>query len=329
VHITEVIATTVPGIEDIALIEASRKLRLLRGYARLFSGHVYLAYVCSLEEATRLRTVERVGVSVGVWRLRSKTLNEVIRLVSPHISNIVARYGGLMSTWGVTCERAGVHDFASGDVEREVGALIRRVINLARPDVELRIDIAEDEVYVWVPNRRILRNRPYRRAGHESAINPVLAHAMAMLLKPEPGETVCDLTCGSGTLLAEAYYVEPRARYVCMDIEQSYAKIALTNLDWIPNVDVLTGDATKTPIIRCDAFIMNPPYGIRMRKPRNLYTRILRAMWDMAKEGARAIWIAPSMSEVLKSVKGLWRIVWGRPVYQGGRWTWIIAMRKT
>ena len=328
--LVEAVATTVPGIEDFALIEAIRKLRLVRGYARLFSGHVYLAYRGSVRDATTLRTVEKVGPAAAVARLSRRDLGEVVEIATGAIRRLEARYGGAMATWGVACERAGRHGFTSLDVEREVGASIKRVINLVRPDVEVRVDVAEDEVYVWAPAKANLRDRPYRRFRHESAINPVLAHAMAMALDPKPGETICDPTCGSGTLLAETHAVQPSAKLICMDIVPHYAQGATLNVGWAEGFDALAGDATRPPLRKCDAFIMNPPYGIRMRRPRGLYESILRAMAQASPSNSRAIVIAPSLREFKRAAeKAGWVVLWGRPVYQGGRWSWVISLRKS
>ncbi len=78
--------------------------------------------------------------------------------------------------------------------------------------------------------RSTARDREYRVRGHPASLNPVIAFSMIMMASPDEGDTICDLTCGGGTIPAEAAHFWRRVRSVCIDVNPDYCDAAGSNL---------------------------------------------------------------------------------------------------
>lgn len=320
--------TTVPGLEDFVIEELAEKFTLRKAKAIYMSGRVAAEVEAEPWQLFGLKTAERFGIFLGDGR--AKSLAEVAEVAASHLPKAL-RFLTKQSTVGVSCERVGEHPFTSRDVEREVGKSLKErgyVINLVDPDVEINADVIGDYVSVWITvAKRSLKDRPWRRYEHYASLNPIIAYAMARLAKPEPGETICDLTCGGGTLAIEAAEIEPRARYICVDISLKHVKGAIQNARHIPQVDVLWFDSTKLhrllrPI--CDKYIFNPPYGFRIPgRVGRLYRLLGRAMRRLARGNcATYVAITPRYRTFIGQVGG--EVLIRRVIYQGGLYSHVI-----
>jgi tRNA (guanine6-N2)-methyltransferase len=326
----EYLITTVPGLEDFVVEELFEKFNGVRARGVYMTGRVVASLDASPHELFKLKTVERFGVFLGDGT--ADNLRDVVQLAVGYLPKAL-RYLTKNTTVGVRTERVGVHSFTSKDVEREVGRWLKArgfVISLVDPDVEINVDVVDRYVSVWVTvAKKSLKDRAWRVYEHYASLNPIIANAMVRLARVKPGETVCDLTCGGGTIVAEAAALQPAARYLCIDISLRHVKGALQNVGWSPQVDILWFDSTKIyRILRptCDKYIFNPPYGFRMpEKIDKLYSLLSKSMKHMAKNCAIYVVITPRHKTFLKYVEG--EVLLKRVVYQGGLYSHIIMGR--
>ncbi|MFN3805179.1 MAG: THUMP domain-containing class I SAM-dependent methyltransferase [Pyrobaculum sp.] len=321
------LVTTVPGLEDFVVEELAERLPLRYAHARQMSGRVTAEVEAEAAALTALRTAERFGIYLGGGRAGG--LGEVVAIAETYLPE-AARYMTRNTTVGIRTERVGTHPFTSKDVEREVGRWLKArgyVINLADPDVEINVDVIEEWTEVWITvEKRSLKRRPWRIYEHYASLNPIIAHAMARLARLRPGEVICDLTCGGGTIVVEAAELQPHARYLCVDISLRHVKGAARNAAAYPQVDVLWFDSTKLhkavrPI--CVKYIFNPPYGFRLRgRIDTLYRLLGKAMRHMARGCATYVAITPRYRTFLSQVGG--EVIFKRVIYQGGLYSHII-----
>ncbi len=322
--------TTVQGLEDVVVEELASRFPTASASAEYMSGRVVAEVEATPRELLSLRSVERFGVFLSSGRFgRLDDIVNGVRAILPDITSYIAPF----TTAGVACERAGVHEFTSRDVEAAVGALLREAgatISLVDPDVELNVDVVEDSYYVWLTvTRSSLKNRPYRRYQHYASLNPIVAYAMARLARVKDGETLCDLTCGGGTICLEASHTA-RIRCICVDISLRHLKGAVSNFAAAEiDADILWFDSTKLHrVLRpvCDVFAFNPPYGVRMPTDiHKLYRGLARSVELLARPGARVVVITPRWRVFLKYFKG--EVLERRVIYQGGLYSSIIVGR--
>ncbi len=329
-NIVEYLFTTVPGLEDFLIEELSEKYALKKARGVYMSGRVVAEVDAQPPDLYQLRTVERFGVFLGEGY--ATTLGEVVELAAASLPRAL-RYLTPHTTVGVRSERVGRHDFTSRDVEKEVGKWFKAkgfTISLVDPDVEVNVDVVENYVAIWITvAKKSLKDRRWRVYEHYASLNPIIANAMARLAKPLPGETICDLTCGGGTIAAEAAELYPRARYICVDISLKHVKGALLNTRHLPQVDVLWFDSTKLHRVArpiCDKYIFNPPYGFRIPgKIGKLYRLLGRTMKRLTKGCALYVVITPRYKTFISQVGG--EVLFRRVIYQGGLYSHIIAGR--
>lgn len=232
-------------------------------------------------------------------------------------------------------ERVGGHPFTSQDVEREVGMPFKErgyVISLVEPDVEVDADVVGNYVAVWITvARRSLKDRPWRAYEHYAGLNPIIAQAMVRLARPRPGEVLCDLTCGGGTIAAEAAEAAPQACYICVDIELRHVRGLWPIRGGSPQVDVLWFDSTKLHrLLRpvCDKYVFNPPYGFRMPgRIGRLYGLLGASMRRLARgRCAKYVAITPRHKTFKGQVGG--EVLLERTIYQGGLYSRTIVGRS-
>ena len=322
--------TTVQGLEDVVVEELTTRFATTSASTTYMSGRVIADVDASPQELLSLRSVERFGVFLASGRFSTlKDIADGVKAVLPEI----ASYAAPFTTAGVTCERVGEHGFTSRDVEVAVGALLKEMgvtISLVDPDIELNVDVIGDSYYVWLTAvRTSLKDRPYRRYQHYASLNPVVAYAMARLARPKDGETLCDLTCGGGTICIEASSLA-KIRCLCVDISLRHLKGAASNFEAAGvNADLLWFDSTKLhralrPI--CDIFAFNPPYGVRIPADiHKLYRGLARAIELLARPKARVVVITPRWRAFLRYFPG--EVLERRVIYQGGLYSSIVVGR--
>ncbi|RLI04279.1 hypothetical protein DRO38_01585, partial [Candidatus Bathyarchaeota archaeon] len=246
---SRMMVTTVPGIEDIVLKEASEKLNLLESRHRFggVGGRVYLEISKEdVQKLFKMRSIEHIIQIIDVFTVKNTKvgLDEIYRGV--YRSSIP-----LGSTFRVTCERIGSHEYTSMDVQRVAGqAIVDKYgtkVNLKNPETIVRVDVAHDLCIVGIQlTRTSLRIRYPRAFHHPSALNPVIAYAMLRCVEVQPGDRILDAFCGGGTILIEAAQVWKDIEAIGIDISPKSIDGAQRNLEAAKvksKVELILGDA--------------------------------------------------------------------------------------
>ncbi len=347
-----VLFTTVPGIEDIVINEVRERFgnRVLN--AEVFGGSNVTGKVIAnindvtINELKRLSTVEHVimVLSMGFVGKDIKSLRDCIWQLN--FSDIL-NYLTPNTTISILADRSGDHNFKSPDAAALLGERIseflasrylRPFFNLDNADLVLRLIIDQDKCVLGLSiTREPLKSRPYRRFNHPASINPILANAMLRILAPEPSSRVCDITCGSGTIVIEGALMRRDVSFLCVDIDYGYVNGAVMNAREAgvdSSVDFVVMDSTR-PAIRsyvCDHAVFNPPFGIRVEPLEgitNFYNSLFKSLSELLKAGSGFVLITVRKSLVRRLVnKYGFRIVDERVVEQGGIWSSIFKVIK-
>lgn len=328
--------STVPGLEDVVMREAVERLCVSRASTHMMSGRVVMELCGGYERLRYMRTVENIARLIFVGDIGDLWRGDFLREI--------ARYMTPATTFGVVTTRVGEHSLASPEISATVGKMVqeyverhkgfRPIVNLRMPDLEIDVDVIHDKVYVsLLMTRRSMKHRPYRVAGHPAALNPIIAAAMVYISGLKDGETLCDLTCGSGTIPIEASLIRRGIRCICVDIRTSLVKGAIDNMkgaSTYPNMDVIPYDSTKiTRLLRgavCDRAVMNPPYGIRVKA----HTRIAKFYYKLISQALISVrrnitLITPRRRTIEGAFGDL--VTHRRVVFQGGNYSWIFVLR--
>jgi len=293
--------TTVPGIEDIVLKEASEKLNLLESQLRFggVGGRVSLKIPKSdIRKLFEMRSIEHIIQIVETFPIKAartgldEIYNEVYRLEIP-----------LGSTFRVTCERIGSHDYTSIDVQRSAGqAIVDKYgtkVNLKNPETIVRVDVVHDSCIVGIQlTRNSLRIRYPRIFKHPSALNPVIAYGMLRYSEVQPGDRVLDAFCGGGTIVIEAAQVWENLEVIGLDISPKSINGAHRNSEAAKvktKVKFIVGDATRLEEFlpkgwEVDKAVSNLPFGIRSGRLKSLpriYSGFLRSLRPFLNESSK------------------------------------------
>lgn len=143
----------------------------------------------------------------------------------------------------------------------------------------------DESYYFGIPiaKSKQARGRDLRIAERHGSLPPPVAAAMAFAAMPKNDDTVCDPTCGSGTLLAEIHAYAPEARLIGIDIDAEAILTAKENLKKIEPLRLIQGDSRKSGLNEHDVslFVSNLPFGVQFgerSKNASLYTDILKEM---------------------------------------------------
>ena len=113
---------------------------------------------------------------------------------------------------------------------------------------------------------RPLGARPWRVRNMEGALNATVAHAMALLTKPDRRDHFLNLACGSGTLLIERAACAPAARLLGVDLSTDALASAEANAaaaGYADRIELRQGDARTLdlPDASIDALCADLPFG--------------------------------------------------------------------
>jgi len=293
--------TTVPGIEDIVLKEASEKLNLFESQLRFggVGGRVSLKIPESdIRKLFEMRSIEHIIQIIETFPVKAartgldEIYNEVYRLEIP-----------LGSTFRVTCERIGSHDYTSIDVQRYAGqAIVDKYgtkVNLKNPETIVRVDVVHDLCIIGIQlTRNSLRIRYPRIFQHPSALNPVIAYAMLRYSDVQSGDKILDAFCGGGTIVIEAAQVWENLEAIGLDISPKSIDGARRNSEAAnvkTKVKFIVGDATRLEKflpkeLTVDKAVSNLPFGIRSGRLKSLpkiYSGFLRSLQPFLNESSK------------------------------------------
>ena len=341
---SRMMVTTVPGIEDIVLKEASEKLNLLESRHRFggVGGRVYLEISKEdVQKLFKMRSIEHIIQIIDVFTVKNTKggLDEIYRGV--YRSSIP-----LGSTFRVTCERIGSHEYTSMDVQRVAGqAIVDKYgtkVNLKNPETIVRVDVAHDLCIVGIQlTRTSLRIRYPRAFHHPSALNPVIAYAMLRCVEVQPGDRILDAFCGGGTILIEAAQVWKDIEAIGIDISPKSIDGAQRNLEAAKvksKVELILGDATRLEKVlpeglKVDKAVSNLPFGIRSGRLKGLpkiYSGFLRSLRPFLNETSK-VCLLTIHKELLKSISKRfgYEMLESRRIVNGGLIAHIILLRPS
>jgi len=298
---SRLMVTTVPGIEDIVLKEASEKLNLLDSQLKFgeIGGRVYLKIPNGdIQKLFKMRSIEHIIRIIETFHVkRTKSgLDEIYR-------GVYRLSIPLGSTFRVTCERIGSHDYTSMDVQRVAGqAIVDKYgtkVNLENPETVVRVDVAHDLCIVGIQlTRSSLRIRYPRVFQHPSALNPVIAYAMLRCSGVQPGDRILDAFCGGGTIVIEAAQVWKDIEAIGLDVSPKSIDGARRNA-YVAKVKsrvrFILGDATRLEKflpkgLKVDKAVSNLPFGIRSGRLKSLpsiYSGFLRSLRPFLNETSK------------------------------------------
>jgi len=306
-------ATLCPGLEDVAAEEIEKlgrkiiEIRQNRGRVFFEGSRKIIPVINSYS-----RILERLNVLLH--RGKFSDLNEIYSAVKKLDFEFLRG-----KTFAVRSMRAGVHNFTSVDVARVAGQAVidsfmesygeRLKVNLNEPDVIIRVEVVDDELFVGVDTTGddALHKRWWRVYNHPAHLNATIACAMLILAEWKVRDSLIDPMCGSGTIPIEAALMGrnvPNMRSFAyqkfcnsdLGFEESKEKMelygvekfrkhlegAIRNAESAGVADTITfsqGDAMKMDGVY-DVITTNPPYGLRIWKKgmiRKLYEKFVKA----------------------------------------------------
>ena len=248
----------------------------------------------------------------GLTRLR--TIHDIIRICAVEsaggLESIRAAVAGIAidemqhaTTFRVTSQRYGDHDFGHMDIQRVAGAAVQgrygTPVDLDDPAVTVRVNLYGDRLLVGVQRtRRPLSNRLRRARSLRTALKPTIAAAMLRLAGVHRGGgRLLDPLCGTGTIPVEAKEINPALEVHAGDWDEETVAVArATVANHGLDIDVRLCDARHLAPVYPGVFdyiVTDPPYGVRQARRVQLarfYSEVLQSLEArLAPDGVIAI----------------------------------------
>ncbi|WP_245266939.1 methyltransferase domain-containing protein [Saccharomonospora piscinae] len=305
-----VLARTLRGLEDVAAREITERglgrVELTRHREVWFTTDRPGARLLDLRTADDVFLLAAAVDGVGHTKPDLARVTEAARTIAPReLLRLRGRCGGAGTATGVDVAASflGKRNYNRYDLEDTVGTEIATALALpyhsrrggsAPPEGTLSFRVTVEDTRAALALRigdRPLHRRDYKQASTPGTLHPPLAAAMALLAGIEPGHTVLDPCCGTGTLLIETAHLVPGARLLGADHDPR-ALAAATG-----NATTATATATEARWLRADAgrmpvgtgvvdrLVSNPPWerqvagrGALAARPDRLYREIRRVL---------------------------------------------------
>jgi tRNA (guanine10-N2)-dimethyltransferase len=175
-------------------------------------------------------------------------------------------------------------------------------VSLQKPDVEIRVIISENDVYVGELITSISRTQfEERKAQHRPYFSPIslhpkIARALVNLSGIKNNQTIFDPFCGTGGILIEAGLIG--CRVIGSDISDKMIEGTKQNLQFynITNYDIFVsdvGDVKKTILKKVDSVVTDFPYGksttTKGEEILELYERAFKSISEIIKTNGIAV----------------------------------------
>jgi 23S rRNA G2445 N2-methylase RlmL len=165
------------------------------------------------------------------------------------------------------------------------------------------------------------------------AVNATVAAAMVWLSRPQAGDRVLNLMCGSGTLLAERSAAGPTRLLVGSDRDGEALALAVANLDrpWLVRAEA---GRLPFPAGSFDVILADLPWGGLSGSHaanRELYPQALAEAARVAAPGGRAVMLTHEVNLMRRTLsrEALWRQEDELRVFQGGLRPRVYVLSKT
>ena len=121
----------------------------------------------------------------------------------------VLNFPFLSDTFAVRCNRLGLHDFSSQDIEKEVGGVIfnnnKIKVDLVEPTTTILLDILDNHCFFGIDFcGEKLSKRNYRIKNISNPTNPCLAYSLVRLSTYKSTDFLLDVFCKSAEIPIEA-----------------------------------------------------------------------------------------------------------------------------
>ncbi len=282
----QLLFTTNPGLEDIAIDEFARRVAAAAPAAAMpieaqprpfrLAGHVWVRAPDGLDAtaiARQMRSIHHVLCPLHGFALGNEPLAqihaELLRLPIPALATA--------ASFRVTTRRRGRHGFTSIDVQRAAGAALvahyGRPVDLEHFALHVRVDVIDDFCLVSQQLTEAGLGRRFARAYRpRAALKAPVAYAMLHLAGLHTGGgALLDPFCGSGTILVEAAALNPELELFGSDLfaeAVAGAQANLAELGLAERVHIRQADARALgqhyPEGRFRAIVTNPPYGVHL-----------------------------------------------------------------
>ncbi|MEM1607414.1 MAG: THUMP domain-containing protein [Candidatus Bathyarchaeia archaeon] len=333
--------TTIPGLEDIVLKEAYEGLDVIEANPRFCNVGGRVSLMVPESQAHKVfafRSIEHIIHLIKVFEIKRD--KEGLNQIYEGVYNCEIPLG---STFRVTCERIGEHEFTSLDVQRVAGQAIVdkycRRVNLKDPETIVRVDVAHNLCIVGIQRTRTsLRIRYPRAFQHYSALNPIIAYAMLRTADVKPGDRVLDAFCGGGTIIIEAAQAWSDLNLLGIDISPKSIEGAWRNAEAAgvkDRVKFIVGDARRLEKVlpadwKVDKAVSNLPFGIRsgrMKVIPKIYSDFLKSLKQFLKEDSK-VCLLTIHRELLENIgRSLnFRVIGSRQIFYGGLQAWIVLL---
>ena len=183
---------------------------------------------------------------------------------------------------------------------------------------------------------RPLSTRSWRVVNFRGAVSAPIAAAMIEVAQPKKTETVLNIPCGSGTILAELSEKKSFQKALGVDISAEALRAAVENLKrWrsAKKLELAKGDLAALPIPdSCASVILSdPPWGEGLgsrEQARRMYPTMLKEMHRVLSEKGRLVILSQDERALHEVASPLFERERSVRVYQGGFHPHIILYRK-
>lgn len=330
------------GLEPLARAE----LRGLGPEARLdreeAPGLVGLSYSGDLRAILRLRTVLSAALVRPFAVPRPKALlgDEHFRAVLAQIE-LVRRLHPPHAFQSLFLSAAG----ADSSVMRRLKAELAAHTGLAvgDEDGDLLLRLRRDRTGTgWELLARLsprpLATRPWRVCNLEGALNGAVAHAMALLSRPDAGDRFLNLGCGSGSLLIERLLAAPAARAIGCDTSPAALDCARANVaaaGLAARCEIYDWDVRRLPLQEASIDVVSAdlPFGHLVGSHAEnvaLYPALLAEAARVARPGARCVLLSHEvrLMERLLADPTAWQLEEAIRIDLGGLHPRIFVLRR-
>jgi SAM-dependent methyltransferase len=236
---------------------------------------------------------------------------------------------------------AGADSAVLGRLKQELAARLGLEVGAEDGDLLLRLRRGADgagwELLVRL-SPRPLATRSWRVCNLEGALNGPVAHAMAALTEPAPGDRYLNIGCGSGTLLVERLLLGPARRAIGCDTSAAALACAAANLEaagLAGRCELQQWDARSLPLAdgAADVITADLPFGHLVGSHAEnlaLYPALLAEAARVARPGARAALLTHEvrLMEGLLAESPAWEIASVTRVDVGGLYPRIFLLRR-
>lgn len=189
----ELVVNTIPKFEDITIKEIKELFKV--NSKKVAEGRVLFK---TKKDVDKLRSINTAYILLKKFKFKTKKdILDKIKLID---------FSFIKKDFVVRCKRYGNHNFASQEIEKDIGAIIFKKgfkVNLKSKEI-IYIDIINNNCFIGLLIKDKLCRRDYMLRRSNQGINSCLAYNL-IRLSDYKGDILLDPFCKDSTILIEAY----------------------------------------------------------------------------------------------------------------------------